>query len=551
MHLADFIKAHRETIFAEWETFARSIWPGTATDPGTLRDHVEEVLRATIADMRSAQTSAEQSSKSRGGGQAGAQSDGVDAASEQHGADRAEAGFGVAKVVAEYRALRASVLRLWEESVPVAHGSDLKDLTRFNESIDQSLTEALSGYAAHHRKCQDQLAAVRAERVGAEEANRAKDVFLATLSHEMRTPLNAIVGWLEILRHGECSSDELAEGLAVIDRNTKAQVSLIEDLLDLSRIVSGKLRLEMRRCDLAEVIQASVDAVALTAQARGVSLDLHLGSSPGRVTCDANRIQQVVSNLLSNAVKFTQPGGTVRISLGWQDAMARVEVQDDGIGISPVFLPHVFDRFRQADDGTRRNVGGLGLGLAIVKHLVELHGGTAEARSPGEGRGSTFSVCLPIDAARTADAPDDPGGSPGQSPPTTASPPIRLDGLRLLVVDDEPNALRILARLLTGLGATVTTADGAAAAIGSLATARADVLISDIGMPGQDGYDLIREVRRRGLTAGDLPAVALTAFVDIEDQRKALATGFQVQAPKPVNVRALTATIASLAGRAA
>ena len=278
---------------------------------------------------------------------------------------------------------------------------DLDDVTRFNESIDQSLTHAVRSYAEEVERDREALLAnEQASRREAEAANRAKDVFLATLSHEMRTPLNAIVGWLSILRHEAAEPRHFQEGLKVIERNTMAQVQLIDDVLDVSRIVSGKLRVDIRPCELADVINAGVNAMRTAAEARGITLDLRLDPSASGAWCDSVRIQQVVWNLVSNAVKFTPKGGRVDVTLSREKSSFQIQVSDTGQGISPELLPHVFDRFRQADSSTRRKFAGLGLGLSIVKYIVEAHGGTVEATSPGEGKGSTFTVRLPIRAVR-------------------------------------------------------------------------------------------------------------------------------------------------------
>lgn len=389
-------------------------------------------------------------------------------------------------------------------------------------------------------------------RMEAEAANRAKDMFLATLSHEMRTPLNAIVGWISIMRGAKRDEADLEEGLEVIDRNTKAQVQLIEDVLDVSRIVSGKLHLEIRPCDLREIISAGIDVVRPAAEARGITLQLDLDESASRASCDATRIQQVVWNLVSNAVKFTPKGGTVRTTLARDHSSLKIEVSDTGQGIAPELLPYVFDRFRQADSSTRRRFGGLGLGLSIVKHLVEMHGGTVEARSAGEGSGATFTVRLPIRALRideSREAPEAAGVADLSRAALSPLPVVRLDGMRLLVVDDEADARRLLVKLLEGAGATVTAAASAAEAMKAIPRMHPEVLVSDLGMPDADGFDLIREVRRSGHLAKDLPAVALTAFAHKEDQRQALLAGFQVHIPKPVDPHDLTAVIASLAGR--
>ena len=559
MRLADFILTNVEPILAEWESFARSVWPhGATADPAELRDEAEDILRATAVDMQSDQTAAQQAEKSKGASRPSVESDGLEGASSTHGAGRAVSGFDLWAVVAEYRALRASVLRLWRDSLPAPDLRDIDDVTRFNESIDQSLTNALRGYAVQvDRDREALLAREHASRSEAEAANRAKDVFLATLSHEMRTPLNAIVGWLSLLRHEHAEPNDFQEGLRVIERNTEAQVQLIDDLLDVSRIISGKLRVDIRPCELSDVINVGVNAIRPAAEARGITLNVRLDPSASSASCDSVRIQQVVWNLVSNAVKFTPKGGRVDVTLSRERSSFQIQVSDNGQGISPELLPYVFDRFRQSDSSMRRRFAGLGLGLSIVKYIVEAHGGTVEADSPGEGKGSTFTVRLPIRAVRIGEdsagetIPSDTGdGEPEGTVPIADHPPlIRLDGLRVLVVDDETDARRALVLVLEQVGAIVTAAGSVREAIEALPKARPDVLVSDLGMPDQDGFDLIRQVRDAGHDAKDLPAVALTAFVQKGDAHLALSAGFQVHVPKPVDPHDLTAVIARLAGR--
>jgi len=313
MRLAAFILANVEPILAEWEVFARGVWPDTpemaAVDPSRLRDDAEEILRATAEDMASPQTAEQQSEKSKGEGHAGAASTAVNRASVLHAAGRVAEGFELWAVIAEYGALRASVVRLWAESRPAPDAHDLVDMTRFNESIDQSLTEAVRSYTALVIRDREVLLGnEQSARLEAESANRAKDIFLATLSHEMRTPLNAIVGWINILRAEGRSEERIAEGLDVIERNTRAQVQLIEDVLDISGIVSGKMRLVMQNCDLREPINAGIDAVRPAAKARDIAIDVDLDPEASRTSCDPTRFQQIVWNLLSNAIKFTPKG---------------------------------------------------------------------------------------------------------------------------------------------------------------------------------------------------------------------------------------------------
>jgi signal transduction histidine kinase/ActR/RegA family two-component response regulator len=557
MRLPEFIATNVERILAEWEIFARHVWPeGPTAGPAELRDEAEDILRTALADMRSDQTDGQQAGKSRGQLGQSAESDRLTSASASHGVGRATSGFELWAVIAEYRALRASVIRLWRESAPSPDLRDLDDVTRFNEAMDQSLTHAVRGYAERiERDRAVLLASEHASRQEAEAANRAKDLFLATLSHEMRTPLNAIVGWISILRHQYAEFSHFQEGLAVIERNTKAQVQLIDDLLDVSRIVSGKLRVEVHACDLAEVINAGVGVMRTAADSRGITLHVRVDPSAAHTVADGVRLQQVVWNLVSNAVKFTARGGRVDVTLAREESSVQIQVSDTGQGISPDLLPYVFDRFRQADSSKRRKFAGLGLGLSIVKYIVEAHGGTIEAASAGEGHGSTFTVRLPIPAVRIRAERDYEEGADSQGAVEPADaiddavrPPVRLDGIHVLVVDDEADARQVLAVMLERVGAVVTTADSARAAIESLANGRPDVLVSDIGMPDQDGFDLIRLLRGDGREARDVPAVALTAYVQKEDAHLAESAGFQVHLPKPVDPHQLTAVIARLAG---
>jgi signal transduction histidine kinase/ActR/RegA family two-component response regulator len=389
----------------------------------------------------------------------------------------------------------------------------------------------------------------QAARTEAQEANRIKDEFLSTVSHELRTPLNAMLGWVQMLRSGKLNEATFARALEIIERNARSQNQLIEDLLDISRIISGKLRLQIRPVELTSVINAAMDSVRLAAEAKAIQLTCELDTSTGLVVGDSERLQQVVWNLMSNAIKFTPKGGHVTVQLERINSHAEITVSDTGQGISPEFLPYIFERFRQADSATTRSHGGLGLGLAIVRHLVELHGGTIHADSLGEGQGATFKVKLPLTAlrqqtsSRTKISPTDEPGVPLNGSP-------QLNGLQVLVVDDEVDARELLTTLLEQRGAFVTAAASVEEALKLIEQSTPDVLVSDIGMPGEDGYALIRQVRaRESQTGGRIPAAALTAYARSEDRRQALLAGFQTHLPKPVEPAELIAVVANLSGR--
>ena len=389
------------------------------------------------------------------------------------------------------------------------------------------------------------LASEREARADAEHSSRLKDEFLATLSHELRTPLNAIYGWAQLLQRPQVSDEEISEGLEVIARNARVQTQLVDDLLDMSRIISGKLRLDVRPIDLEEVIDAAMQSVLPAARAKDIHIHKRIDpatSATGAVTGDAARLQQVIWNLLSNAVKFTPAYGRVEVLLEPAGSSVQIIVTDTGQGISAEFLPYLFERFRQADGSTTRRHGGLGLGLAIAKHLVELHGGTISASSPGPGLGTRLVVSLPARARPMPEA--------RSFTRPSAMDDVRLDGLKVLVVDDEPDALDLIRRILTDAGATVSVTASADDAIARLLSERPAVLVSDIGMPGEDGYRLLQRVRQlpdEGLRR--IPAVALTAFARPEDRRRALLAGFQMFVPKPLEPAELIAVVASVTQR--
>jgi PAS domain S-box-containing protein len=389
-------------------------------------------------------------------------------------------------------------------------------------------------------------------RLELEEASRIKDEFLATVSHELRTPLTAMLGWSHLLRTGKLDGKNVAHAIETIERNARTQAQLIEDLLDVSRIITGKLHLDARPVKPAGIIEGALEAVRPAAEAKGVQLLKVMDTTISSVFGDPTRLQQVVWNLLSNAIKFTSEGGSVEVRLERVASHFQIVVHDTGEGISPDFLPYVFDRFRQADATTTRMHGGLGLGLAIVRHLVEMHGGTVSAESPGEGLGSTFTVKLPLIAVyQKTSAQEGHAVHPADDPkPLALECPERLDGLKILAVDDERDAREMLRAAFEQCGAKVVTAASVAEALTLLEETRPDVLISDIGMPEEDGYELITKVRllpvERG---GKTPAVALTAYARGEDRLRALRAGYQMHVPKPVELAELVAIVSRLAER--
>ena len=380
----------------------------------------------------------------------------------------------------------------------------------------------------------------------AQRVNRVKDEFLATLSHELRTPLNAILGWARLLRMGKLEEAARARALETIERNAAAQAQLIEDLLDVSRIISGKFQVEVLLVDLPSVTEAALDAVRLAAEAKSISLVATLEPVP-QLAGDPTRLQQVVWNLLSNAIKFTPKGGRVEVRLTTVASHVEVVVVDNGEGIRPDFLPYVFDRFRQADGTTTRAHSGLGLGLAIVRHLVELHGGSVRAHSDGEGMGAVFTVRLPVAAVRPKPYDDPKPDSTRRDSQLESALP--LSGLRVVVVDDEMDARELVAAVLTESGARVVAVSSVSEAIQAVERHRPDVLVSDIGMPSEDGYSLMRRLRAMEKTVGRIPAAALTAYATVQDRTRALLAGYSSHLPKPIEPAELTQVVATLAGR--
>jgi signal transduction histidine kinase/ActR/RegA family two-component response regulator len=420
-------------------------------------------------------------------------------------------------------------------------GQARRALCRVTEFAEQS--------DEHVRRILEALQREQTARAEAEANARAKDEFLAIVSHELRTPLSAMLGWAEVLRSRRPGDPIYERALQTIERNAELQSKLIEDLLDTTRILSGKLSIEAHPLYLDELLEESLDVVRPTAETKNIALLVTFDSAPGLILGDANRLQQVFWNLLSNAIKFTEPGGRVEARLERGNVEARIIVSDTGKGITPDFLPYVFDPFRQADSSSARRQGGLGLGLALARRLVEMHGGAIKAESAGEGQGAIFTVTLPtlagsravsemnaIELCSTIDTSDQP----------------KLAGLNILVVDDEADARDLLAIRLQQYGAEVITAASAEAALEALRRRkpRPDLIVSDIAMPGEDGYSLIRRLRAMEPDEGGrIPAIALTAYSRTKDRVQALAAGFQMHMPKPVNAAELAIAITSIIGR--
>jgi PAS domain S-box-containing protein len=390
------------------------------------------------------------------------------------------------------------------------------------------------------------LQSERYARSEAERLSHMKDEFLATLSHELRTPLNAIQGWATLLRQREVTAEDRARGLEAIERNVRAQAQIVSDLLDMSRIISGKIHLEVQLLSLHEVIHNAIEAVRASADAKKLRIHTLLDSSVGFVRGDPSRLQQILWNLLTNAVKFTPPGGRIQVVLERVNSHVEVVVEDTGIGIGADFLPFVFERFRQADAAMTRRHGGLGIGLSIVKTLVELHGGSVRVKSAGQNQGTTFVIALPVSQV-TEEEVERSQRLPVLADPLEAIELPGLSGASVLVVDDEPDGRQLMVRILEGRGASVTAVAGGAEALDLLKRLQFDILVSDIGMPGLDGYELMRRARSLDSSRpGPIPAIAVTAYARAEDRQRSLLAGYQMHLAKPVEARELIAGIASL-----
>ncbi|HET7061031.1 MAG TPA: ATP-binding protein [Nitrosospira sp.] len=441
---------------------------------------------------------------------------------------------------------RLGILRpLAELGRQVATGTREMSAVRYGRASSNEVEKLGEALALADEEKRQLLENERAARNEAERASRLKDEFLATLSHELRTPLNAILGWSQLILSGNMKKEDVHRGLETIERNAYAQNRLIEDLLEMSSIISGKVRLDMHLLDADSLIEAAIESVRPTAQAKQVTLTRTIYPQSHLIMGDSSRLQQVFWNLLSNSIKFTPSGGSIDVVVGQSALFLEIRITDSGMGISPEFMPYVFDRFRQADASLTRQHGGLGLGLAIVKQLVELHGGSVRAESPGTGKGSSFIVQLPL-VARNLDLKESVNAAGERNVRGARAPSFK--GLTILVVDDELDAREIIKRILTSRGAAVITAASAGEGLDIVRAKKPDLIISDIGMPGKNGYEFLREVRVFQMKAGTYtPAVALTAFAHPDDACKALDAGYQRHLIKPIDSFRLITTIAELA----
>jgi PAS domain S-box-containing protein len=448
--------------------------------------------------------------------------------------------------------LRKDGTTFWANVTITALRDDAGQLLGFAK-LTRDLTQAKRAEAMEtaNQQREEMLDAERNARMAAQRATRLKDEFLATLSHELRTPLSAILGWTQLLLRPDASKgpEQQKRAIEVIDRNARAQVKLIDDLLDLSRVMTGKLRLDLHQVSLGSIVEAAVDSARPSADVKGIRLKAILSSNPDIISADSARLQQVVWNLLTNAIKFTPKGGQVQVLLQRVNSHLELSVSDTGVGIPANYLPHVFDRFSQKDSSTTRAFGGLGLGLAICKQLVELHGGSIRAASLGEGRGATFSVQLPLSIAQLNDqsGPRIHPTAETQSGEVMSLP--RLEGVHVFVVDDEPDARELLRAVLEDQGGKVTSFTSAEDALAALKTTKPTVLVCDIGMPKMDGYQLIRALRAEESRRERIPALALTAFARAEDRKRSLVAGYQAHLAKPFDVGELILVVADLVGR--
>ena len=535
MRLSAFIAKNKEPILQAWEDFARTITPPALNmDSTALRDHVSFILDTIIVDLETAQTPQEQADKSRG------EAPQADAPSEAqtHAADRLAAGYTIHQLISEYRAMRASVLRLWAANSPAVMWSDAGDVTRFNEAVDQALAESVVRYS---ELVESTIHAQKLAEVELRQSNQHKDDFLAMLAHELRNPLAPISTAAQLLSVSPANETLVRQVSAIITRQISHLTDIVDDLLDVSRITRGLVELHTEPLDVKLIVTSAVEQAQALIEARHHDLVLRLGSTPAFVEGDKTRLVQVLSDLLNNAAKYTPPHGEIVLSLEAREGQAHLTVSDNGSGIAPGLLSHIFELFTQAERTPDRTQGGLGLGLALVKNIIALHGGKVEAKSAGLGKGSVFTVTLPlIDKQSNTDTANRPAKA---SPAALAVQGRPLP--RLMIVDDNRDAGQALASLLEVKGYQVLVHESAQSALADPALPGIDMFILDIGMPEMDGYELARRLRTNP-AAQHAVLVALTGYGQAHHRAMGQASGFDHYYVKPLHMHQLTELLAKL-----
>ena len=538
MRLSVFIEQHKESIVQSWENFARTISPPALTmDRTGLRDHVSLILDSIIVDLDTAQTPQEQSQKSWGE----APAPNTPSHAHAHAADRLASGYTVFQLISEYRAMRASVLRLWAANSPAVMWSDAGDVTRFNEAVDQALAESVMRYAS---LVESTIQVQKIAEVELRQSNRHKDDFLAMLAHELRNPLAPIGTAAQLLVMSPGNEVMVRQVSAIINRQMSHLTHIVDDLLDVSRITRGLVELHTEPLDLKLIVSSAVEQAQALIEACHHQLILKLGSTPAFVEGDKTRLVQVLSNLLNNAAKYTPPNGEIVLSLDVREDQVQLAVSDNGSGIAPNLIPHIFELFTQADRTLDRAQGGLGLGLSLVKNIITLHGGEVGAESEGLGKGSVFTIKLPLLKKQSA---TDAVNGLGELPPTGLAVPYS-DWLQLMIVDDNRDAGRSLGTLLRAKGYRTLVHESAESALSDAAMPGTRVFILDIGMPGMNGYELARQLRANPATQRAV-LIALTGYGQDSDRAMGKAAGFDHYFVKPVDQHQLVQLLAGLPSR--
>ena len=538
MRLSVFIEQHKESIVQSWENFARTISPPALTmDRTGLRDHVSLILDSIIVDLDTAQTPQEQSQKSWGE----APAPNTPSHAHAHAADRLASGYTVFQLISEYRAMRASVLRLWAANSPAVMWSDAGDVTRFNEAVDQALAESVMRYAS---LVESTIQVQKIAEVELRQSNRHKDDFLAMLAHELRNPLAPIGTAAQLLVMSPGNEVMVRQVSAIINRQMSHLTHIVDDLLDVSRITRGLVELHTEPLDLKLIVSSAVEQAQALIEACHHQLILKLGSTPAFVEGDKTRLVQVLSNLLNNAAKYTPPNGEIVLSLDVREDQVQLAVSDNGSGIAPNLIPHIFELFTQADRTLDRAQGGLGLGLSLVKNIITLHGGEVGAESEGLGKGSVFTIKLPLLKKQSA---TDAVNGLGELPPTGLAVPYS-DWLQLMIVDDNRDAGRSLGTLLRAKGYRTLVHESAESALSDAAMPGTRVFILDIGMPGMNGYELARQLRANPATQRAV-LIALTGYGQDSDRAMGKAAGFDHYFVKPVDQYQLVQLLAGLPSR--